>query len=310
LDATHKILRADSDDAQGLDNRLLVIHNPIAGLRRLPRLHRALARWRDRGFAIDVTATRHAGDAATIARAAAPGLRAVVAAGGDGTINEVVHGLMTRADGDPPPLGVLPMGTANVFASELGLPFRGRAAAAVVAGGRIREIVPGMVGERPFLMMVGTGFDARVVRRVGHGLKRRLGKGAFYLATAREIACGAMPALQAEVDGRDAGAAGCVVVTRGRFYAGRFVLAPEADLASPVLHACLFRERTRAAALVYLLALGVGRLAARPGFAIAPGRRVTIDGPAGQPVQVDGEEIGTLPVTVTLADRPIRVLVP
>ncbi|MEQ8968526.1 MAG: diacylglycerol kinase family lipid kinase [Azospirillaceae bacterium] len=310
MDATHQILRADSGDTPGLADTLLVIHNPTAGVRRLPRLHRAVAAWCAAGLTVEVRATEHAGHAAELARDADPGLRAVVAAGGDGTINEVVHGLMARSDGRPPPLGVLAMGTANVLAHELGLPFRGRPAAAIVVHGRERVIHPGLVGDRPFLMMVGTGFDARVVRRVGGGLKRRLGKGAFYLAAAGEVVAGRAPGLAIRVDGRDTGSAACVIVSRGRYYAGRFLLAPEADLSIPMLNTCLFRVSTRAATVAYLAALATGRLARRPGFALVPGREVAIDGPPGEPVQADGEEIGTLPVTIRLAARPIRVLVP
>ncbi|RYJ01430.1 MAG: diacylglycerol kinase family lipid kinase, partial [Acetobacteraceae bacterium] len=120
---------------------MLIIFNPAAGQRRRQRLGRALA-WLDRlGCAHHLAETTHPGHAMALARAAAAaGVPLVVAAGGDGTIAEVAAGL----DGSGAAMGVLPLGTANVFAWELGIPIRPEAAAAALAAGRCGRVHPGI----------------------------------------------------------------------------------------------------------------------------------------------------------------------
>ncbi|MDO9710205.1 diacylglycerol/lipid kinase family protein [Paracraurococcus lichenis] len=159
---------------------MLIVFNPAAGARRRRRLARALRRLAEAGILARVAETLHPGHATDLARiAAGQGEPLVVAAGGDGTIAEVAAGLA----GSAARLGILPFGTANVLAWELGLPPRPEAAAEVLAQGRPVVLRPGFARfgdgtERLFVQMLGAGFDAQVVARLDLGLKRRLGRGA------------------------------------------------------------------------------------------------------------------------------------
>ncbi|MCC7275062.1 MAG: hypothetical protein IT561_20510 [Alphaproteobacteria bacterium] len=157
--------------------RLLVIHNPTAGPRRARRLAAALDRLAARGRPLTLRRTSCRGDAETIARAAAadPRIRAIVVAGGDGTIDEAINGIA----GGHAVLGILPLGTANVLAHELAIGDRLDTAARILDAGRERAIRLGIVAGRRFAMMAGAGYDAWVVARVDPALKRRLGKGAY-----------------------------------------------------------------------------------------------------------------------------------
>ena len=145
---------------------MLIVFNPTAGRRRAHLLWRVLDVMAANGVRLELAETRHAGHATELAReAAARGAGLVVAAGGDGTIAEVANGL----NGSGCRLGVIPLGTANVLAHELGLPFKPRAVAAALAFGRTREVWPGIAtgaaGSRLFVQMLGAGFDAQVVHR-------------------------------------------------------------------------------------------------------------------------------------------------
>ncbi|MBB3263517.1 YegS/Rv2252/BmrU family lipid kinase [Azospirillum sp. OGB3] len=289
-----------------------MIHNPVAGARRARRLGAVLERLEQRhGVAVTLRATGGRGDAEAMARAVAPGaFDAVVAAGGDGTINEVVNGLGARGDGGAAiPLGIVPLGTANVLAHELGLPLDAEGTARVLAEGRSLPVHLGVANGRAFAMMAGAGLDARVVERVDPRLKRLIGKGAYAVETLARIAAGGGGPYRVAVDGAEPVEVASVIVAKGHFYGGRFVCAPDARLADPWLHVCLFPRSGRGNALRYLWGVTAGRLPRFPDYRILPARRVIVDGPAGEPVQGDGDVIARLPVEIALAPWVLPVLV-
>lgn len=288
----------------------VVIFNPTAGARRERRLAAVLARLEAAGMSCRVAGTAARGDAERLAREAGdddtpPGL--VIAAGGDGTINEVVNGLMASAS--PPPLAILPLGTANVLAAEIGLPVSSDAVAAAILGGRRLDISVARVNGRCFLLMAGVGFDAHVVAGVDSAVKRRLGKGAYVLESARQMWRFGFPRYRVTIDGASHEAAS-VVVARSRFYGGRHLAAPEARLDSDSFQVCLFERGGRGAVLRYGLALVTGRLPGCAGYCIRTGRRVTIEGPVGDPVQADGDVVAHLPAEIDLAPRRLSLIVP
>jgi lipid kinase, YegS/Rv2252/BmrU family len=291
--------------------RFLVIHNPVAGGRRARRLRAVLEALEQRfGAEVAVQPTAGRGDAEAMARAVAPGaFDAVVAAGGDGTINEVVNGLGVRTGSAPPvPLGIVPLGTANVLAHELGLPLDVKGTATVLATGTALPVHLGVANGRCFAMMAGAGLDARVVERVDTRLKRLIGKGAYVAETLAQLAAYRDRRYRVTVDGVVTEVAS-VIVAKGRFYAGRFVCAPDARLADPRLHVCLFPRPGRWNAVRYIWGVTAGRLARFPDYRIVPADRVVIEGPVGDAVQGDGDVIARLPVEIVLAPWVLPVLV-
>ncbi len=163
----------------------------------------------------------------------------VVAAGGDGTIAEVANGLM----GTGARLGVIPLGTANVLAHELGLPFSPKAVAAALAFGRTTTLWPGIAssaqGNRLFVQMLGVGFDAHVVQRVSFPMKKLLGKGAYVLRSMAELTRYSYPPIRLRLDEVETQAAS-VIVSKGRLYGGRFRLAADAVPGEPGFTVVLF----------------------------------------------------------------------
>lgn len=290
---------------------MLIVFNPAAGAGRRPRLARAIAALVARGVRLDLAETRGPGDAEALARAAAErGVPVVVAAGGDGTIAEVAAGLA----GSAATLGVLPLGTANVLAWELGVPASPERAAAIVAAGQAAVLRPGLARfgdgrERLFVQMLGAGFDAAVVTRLDLRLKRRIGRAAYVWQSLRELPRYDFPPISVELDGAPVAAAS-VIVTKGRLYAGRYRIAPDAQPLEPGFQVVLFRQPGAVQAALAGLALPLGLIPRLPGVEIVAARRIVLTAAATVPVQADGDPVGELPVSVTDAPGPLRILLP
>jgi diacylglycerol kinase family enzyme len=232
----------------------------------------------------------------------------VVAAGGDGTIAEVAGGLM----GSAARLGIIPLGTANVFAHELNLPFGPQDVAAALAFGRTRRILPGLArlpdGDRLFVQMLGVGFDAQVVERLSSSLKHVVGKGAYVLQGLREVVRYRYKPIQLRLDDTELEAAS-VIVCKGSRYGGNHVVAHDADPAGPGFSVVLFGCTGPLAALTYGAALPLGLLPRAPGLQIRRAGQVEFLGNAPISVQTDGDAAGFTPCTVFDAPMPIEVVV-
>ncbi|MCU0863127.1 MAG: diacylglycerol kinase family lipid kinase [Planctomycetes bacterium] len=287
--------------------RLLLIANPISGGGRgrllAPQLAAAL---RARGAEAEVHLTTSAGDAT--ARAAAAGAEpwhALVAIGGDGTVNEVLNGMP-----DPTrPLGVLPVGTANVLALELGLPRRVEAAAAVLAAGHTRALAIGRAGDRRFLLFCGHGVDGAVVARLSEVRSGTLGKHKWLgpiwhtLRHWPDFHLRATLASGEVLDGLSS-----VLVTRVRNYGGVVQLPADVDCDSGLLHVLAFRQRSRSAWLWQGLRGLCRRMRAGPGLELRRTTSLRIDGDA--PFQIDGDHGGRGPVAIDLLPVHARLLCP
>jgi diacylglycerol kinase (ATP) len=288
---------------------MLIVFNPTAGRRRAALLWRVLDVLVANGVRLDLMETSHPGHAEELAREAATGRpRLVVAAGGDGTIAEVANGLM----GSDMPLGVIPLGTANVLAHELNLPFAPKAVAAALALGRTQPIWPGIARQgdtaRLFVQMLGAGFDAHVVHSLPSGLKRRLGKGAYVVQTLRQLIQYDYNPIPLRIDGTDTQAAS-VIVSKGRLYGGTYRLADDAKPGEPGFSVVLFERGGPAITLLYGAALPRHRLGHAPGVRQIRANRIEFTGNAPVPVQTDGDKAGFLPMVVTDAPGPIRIIV-
>lgn len=288
--------------------RLLVVVNPTAGRRRSRMLAAVRTALERSGATLSLYETRFRGDAENhLAATSLAGFDAVVVAGGDGTINECLNGLMRRSD-TPPPLGLIPMGTANVLAHELDLVKSPDEIAATLVGGSARAIHLGRANDRYFAMMAGVGLDAHVVAHIDAKTKRLLGKAAYALETWRQMAINRFPGYTAIADGA-AAQGGAMIAAKGHFYAGRFVCAKDAKLTDPHLHLCVFSNNGGWAALGYGAALLFNRVPHLRSVKILPAREITVHGPPGDPVQADGDIVAHLPVKLSVAEKTVAVIV-
>ena len=283
-----------------------MIFNPTAGRRRRARLDAVLGLLYAAGCAIELRPTAQRGDAeAFAAEVEAAETDVVLAAGGDGTINEVANGLL----GSGVPLALCPLGTANVLAAEIGLDTAPAAIADALLRGRALAVRPGLANDRLFLQMAGAGFDAHVVQGVTPGIKRLLGKGAYVLETFRQQLRYRFPALTVTIDGV-AYQASSAIIAKGRYYAGRFICSPDARLEKPEFQVCLFLTGGVLAVMRYGAAMLFGRVPTLKDVKLVTGTVVSVAGPDGDPVQGDGDTIARLPLSVTLAEETLTLLLP
>ena len=293
-------------DSAAPPSRVLLIANPISGGGRGAALAPALAEaLESRGVAAEVFLTAGAGDAAERARTAGEeAWDGLVAIGGDGTVNEVLNGMP-----DPSrPLGVLPVGTANVLALELSLPREVDAAADVICAGALHPLAIGVAAGRRFLLFVGVGVDGAIVERVSAVRTGTLGKHKWLGPLLHTVRRWPQHRLRVTFeDGASIDDASSVLVARVKQFGGVMTL-PDADRDSGELHVLVFRMRSRLRWLYHGLRATLGIL--RPGrhLTIRRAQRVRIDGVA--PMQIDGDHLGDSPVEVHLLARCARVFAP
>ena len=295
--------------------RACVIFNPTAKGEKARRFRRHLDAF---GQQCALRLTTAVGDARRLAaEAVAEGFETVVAAGGDGTMNEVLNGIGGAPDGfERTRLGVLPLGTVNVFARELGLPRKLELAWKTILEGRETRIdLPrveyeenGGVQRRYFAQMAGAGLDARAVELVQWQLKKKIGPLAYVVAGFKALR---QPACQITAAGGAECAKGeLVLIGNGRLYGGQFRLHPETDLRDGLLGVCVFPRLN----WFTFLRCGPGLLL-RGTVPAALTRRfrsesVRLTSPDAAPIQVDGELAGHLPATFSLERSRLRVIGP
>ena len=301
---------------------VLCVLNPTAGRggRRLTDGVAALLR--AKGVEVEFRRTQVRGDAERLARAAAqrdPGLAGgkvsvIAVAGGDGTINEVANGLM----GSDIPIAVIPSGTANVLANEIGMKADAARIVDTILNGKTITCWPGTLDGRCFVAMVGAGFDARTVASVSSRVKQWIGKGAYGLAGVPVFFRRDAPVYRVIADGRAYDAA-WVVVSKTHYYAGRYVIAPGASLTEPSLRVFLLEEPGRWALLRTLLAIARGAVETTRGVRLMDCKSVKIsrlnDGPEGtlstpEPIEADGDLAGHLPAEIAVAPKNVKILTP
>jgi len=294
--------------------KAILISNPKTGrygARRSPQLDRVCDYLRTRGIEVEQVSTTGPGDATSLAaRATDNGVREVIVSGGDGTINEVLQGMI----GTDARLAILPQGTANVLARELKLPLNSKQALEVIARGRTRKIHVGRAideasgAKRYFFLMAGIGLDASVVQRVHPGLKKRFGKAAFWYSGLSHLAGWEPIPFQIEINGKTY-VATFATIGKAASYGGELSVTPRARLDQPEFEICLVESRSRLRYLRLLAyAMRGGAPADRRGIRFLRATRAQALGTTA--VQVDGELIGKLPMIFEIAPHSIEVIVP
>jgi diacylglycerol kinase (ATP) len=282
-------------------NRICIIVNPAArGARaRVTRLERLTRN-------VVIRMTNGPGDAeAQTERAVEQGFTTIVAAGGDGTINEVVNGIGMA----PVALGILPMGTVNVLAMELGIPFDLVSAWKVIRTGKIRLIDQASANGHLFVQMAGIGLDAQIVQRNNRQVKKVLGP-LSYLLTATTVAAEKPPRLRVTSEGHPAVEGSFVLVGNGRLYGGPFSLFKEADMQDGLLDVYVFRYMNYLALMRYLRGTLFGSLASFSDVDYFKAKSLRVEANREVPLEADGELVGHSPVEFLVRRRKLRVLVP
>jgi YegS/Rv2252/BmrU family lipid kinase len=302
--------------------RATLIYNPVAGrkpARREKQIREAANVLQASGFEVKLAATTGPGAARQLARKAVEeGFELVLACGGDGTVNEVINGLVPGKT----TLGIMPGGTANIIGKELRLPHHpARAARALprwkprrIALGRATwmDAASGQPQSRVFISVAGIGFDAYIVHSLSWSLKMGWGVIGYGLEAVRQALRYSFPRFYFEMNGQRREATFAVVHRTGH-YAGWLHLAPTASLYKPNFTACLFKSASRRRYFLYAAAVILRQHLRLNDVELVDGFKVTCT-PAegGKPIyfELDGELVGQLPATFEILPDALTVLGP
>jgi diacylglycerol kinase (ATP) len=254
--------------------------------------------------------TTTAGDARRFAREfAEAGSPIVVAAGGDGTMNEVVNGLAEASVPARPALGLLPIGTMNVFARELGLPVRNPSLCwKIIERGATREIDLWRAGNAFFAQLAGVGLDAMIINRTTRNAKRRLGAFSYVVSLVGALVRSA-PALSVSADGGPPLSGTAILMGNGSRYGGSFRVFPEALNDDGWLDVVVVHRHGLAEVASLFVDVLYGTNSSSPNYTRLRARRLRIDATDAIPFEVDGEVVGFAPLTVEYSPFPLRVIV-
>ncbi|MFZ0827132.1 MAG: diacylglycerol kinase family protein [Verrucomicrobiia bacterium] len=270
------------------------------------------------GLQCALKATTAPGDARRLAaEAVGEGFDLIVAAGGDGTVNETLNGLGDAPEGFARArLGVLPLGTVNVFARELKIPLRIERAWEVLQRGREARIdlpradfsTNGSRQRQYFVQLAGAGMDARAIELVDGDHKKKIGPLAYLIAGLK-----ALREPKPEITVRAAGrvvTGELVLIGNGRFYGGPFGIFPSADLRDGMLDICVFPRVNWLTLLLCAPSLLAGRKLPARAVQRVRAAAFEVTGEVGAAFELDGEWAGRLPVTFSVERETLRVGVP
>jgi diacylglycerol kinase family enzyme len=290
--------------------RLFLIANPGAGLTGSPLVDEVANALLRAGVQLTLTQPTDIETGRDQAREAAASGRydAVLAAGGDGTIRQVAAMLI----GTETPLGIIPVGTGNVLAHEIGLAHQTGAVAHMLLHGPVINAVCARANSEPFLLMAGAGFDGRVIAALDHRLKSHVGKVAYAGPMLGALAH-PVDTLTVTVDGR-AHEASWAVIANARHYGGNFVMARRTGISERGLQAILFKAKNRAVLLGQLMALAMGTLdersASHGDVEMLPCLRANVTAQHPVPTQIDGDAFGSTPLEIEAGAADLRLIVP
>lgn len=289
--------------------RLLLLYNPFARIAPNPELLQNLQRVFTRsGFAVEAYGTRAKGDLTwRAAQAVGQGYDRVVACGGDGTLREVAQGLV----GSEMPMGMIPLGTANILAHEVELPVQSPLRCAeIAAAGQARWVTAGEVNQETFLFCASAGIDASAVAGVNHATKASLGPMAYVLSGARAL-CKPAETLGLQVEGESPLEVAQVWALKSCLYSqGWLRLSKKASLFHSTLRLVAIRPPLRGRLPVLLPMALAGALESGPGIVARDVDSFRLLSPEGVAVQADGDCLTALPATFRAKPRSLRLVLP
>jgi len=302
----------------------LLIYNLTSGRkrhRRFAEIEQAVRILKDAGIRTELAPTTGPGTATKIARQAVEQQRGmVIACGGDGTINEIVNGLAKSVV----PMALLPAGTANILAKELGIPWDIPHASRLIAGGTLHRIALGIAvptdgnasdamprDGRYFLSVAGAGPDGAVVNGVHADLKKSTGVFAYWVEGMRQLLTYSFSEIRVRSCGRELTAT-IIVVGRTVHYGGPFKITTNANLFEDSFEFVTNSRRSRFAYAVCLPALWLGKLRKIKGIEAWKSTEAVCEPANSEPIfaQVDGEPVGRLPLAFRIVPDALSIVMP
>jgi len=286
-------------------SRALLFHNPVAGRKSLERrdLSRIVGRLEKIGYRTSICLAN--GREESKLRSSLAGVELLIISGGDGTIHDLLPAVVEASV----PIAILPIGTANVFARELGIPRNPEGALRVIQTGRKKTVRLGSADGRYFHLMAGIGVDGYIIQKVGPDAKKRLGIVAFWIAGLSRFWKYPLRRFQVQIDETIYDAT-FAVISNTRFYGGNLQITPRASVFDGMLDVCLFRSRNHLSYLRYLYGVITGRHLQFPDIVYRKSAYVRVIPYDGLACQLDGEPLSSLPLNYEVASESIEILTP
>ena len=304
--------------------KIILIGNPVAGRGAAGRIARAVDMIKSRGFKVRLMLTGRKGDAELFSKeifkdqSGIPDTQPVpliIAAGGDGTYNEVINGI---AYSDIP-MAILPLGTTNVLARELDIPEVMEKALDIALGGKVQNVCLGKITlsaqvsgvscqgsgiTRYFLLMAGIGFDGEAVYGIKSRIKRYSGKGAYIWSGLKTFMFWNPDKLTFNIDGKLCEGYSAIICNAAK-YAGHFKVAPDAKLQEPSLYAFIMQGRKRSDILRYVSGIIRGNHLKFSDMTYQKAEKIEINGNAC--IQIDGDYFGKTPATIEIVPDALKL---
>lgn len=285
---------------------ILIIANPVSGRGRGAKAAtKAEARLRELGHEVELFFTTKRGDARASAGRGAD-FAAVVAVGGDGTVNEILNGFPE----DAPPLGQVPVGTANVLAKTFGLPVDPRAAADLIHAGTSVDVDLGSANGRKFVLMASVGFDAQVVYDFHAARAGTIRMVDYFTWSLRAILSYRPPRLRVVADGKPLEDASFVLASNVHAYGGPLAFTRKAITDDGLLDLLVFHSEGRLNTVRLFAEAFAGDPTTMPGATWITAKSVRVEADSPLHWQVDGDPGEKLPLEVTALPKALRLIAP
>ena len=290
---------------------LLLIANPAAKGASGNRIEQAAMLFQSEGYDVNISLTGKKGDAEEYAREAArKGIPLIVAAGGDGTFNEVINGIVHTDTS----MAILPMGTTNVLAKELGIPEDVEGAVKKALAGKVRTVSLGKIDliratpaiSRYFCLMAGIGFDGETVHAVNEAWKKYSGKGAYIFSGLKTLIGYSPRPLTFLVDGETFSGFSAIIGKASK-YGGHYRVTPDADLGHPQLSLIIMQGKRRSDIIRYVWGIMQGSHLRMKDIIYRRARTVRVEGSAR--IQIDGDYLGETPAVINVIPDALRLIV-
>ncbi len=288
--------------------KIKLIANPGSGRFKEDKVFRRAADSLSRGGnEVDVEVTEHLGGATERARrAVADGYDVVVGCGGDGTLREVVCGLV----GSNVTMGIIPLGTGNVIAMDLGIPRRVKKACEVILGRNVRQIDVGRCGENHFILAAGVGFDVEVIARTNLRLKSKVRNLAYIYAGAKHLPQCKPREYVIESDGFSGTVSAMAVAICNSYRYGGYRLKRGISLADGQFDVCVIKGKPPLDTCKIFLGIMCRAGVPRGNLMTFKARRLKISAEEEVIVHNDGDVVGKLPMEFEAIQRGLPVIVP
>jgi diacylglycerol kinase (ATP) len=284
--------------------RILVILNPSAQSEKAKLSVAEIRGLSDRLEIVESRSFEQANELAT--QAVADGRTSVVAAGGDGTVNAVISGLV----GSDVTLGVFPTGTMNLFARELDLPIHDlRECWEVIEGGTTRDVDLFSANGQGFVQLAGVGFDAQIIEETSWERKKKYGP-LSYVISALSVAGKAQPLLRVIPESGDVVEGAFALIGNGGLYGPAYKVFRRASNTDGLLDVIVFEKQGLIDIIRYLSGIGLGKVEKMKGVTYLQTRSLRVECEEAVPVEVDGELAGTTPVDFLPMEKCLRVFAP